>query len=73
MAEARSIRDALGDDLADWKQGIDDAIAAGSTGTEILMALRWNFDELQRTKAVLSNDLVARIKNFISVSDELLG
>ena len=30
----------------DWKKRIDTAVAAGSTGTEILMSIRWNFREL---------------------------
>ena len=31
-----------------WADRIEDAIASGSTGTEILMAVRWNLQELQK-------------------------
>ena len=43
IAEARAIRDALvGDDLSDWRTRIRGAIDTGSTGSEILMAVRCN-------------------------------
>jgi hypothetical protein len=52
-AVANSIADNLAaHGLDGWKLRIDDAIAAGSTGTEILMALRWVFRQLQESSDV---------------------
>ena len=73
IAEARAIRNALGDDLTDWKTRIDDAIAAGSTGTEILMAVRWNLAELIKEKPSLPANIVSRIKDYIIAANKLLG
>jgi hypothetical protein len=73
IAEAHAIRDALGDDLSDWKTRIDDAMAAGSTGTEIIMAVRWNLTELLKAKPGLPAEFVAQIKDYIVSANKLLG
>ena len=72
IAEARAIRDALGNDHSDWRRRIDDAIAAGSTGTEILMAIRWNLEALLKAEPMLPSELVSRIKNYIVEANKLL-
>lgn len=72
IAEAREIRDALEDGLADWKVRIDEAISAGSTGTEILMAVRWNLAELLKARPDLPPNLVTKIKDFIMAANKLL-
>ena len=73
IAEARSIGSLLNGNLAKWKFQIDDAIANGSTGTEILMSLRWNFNELLRTESEIPTNLVDQIKNYILIADKLLS
>ena len=73
IADAHAIRDALDPDLADWKTRIDDAIAAGSTGTEILMAVRWNLAELLKAKPNLPVNIVMRIKDYVMAANKLLG
>lgn len=73
IAEARAISDALNDDLADWKTRIDDAITTASTGTEILMALRWNLAELLKANPTLPPDLIMRIKDYLLAANKLLG
>ena len=73
ISEARAIRNALDDELTDWKTRIDDAIAAGCTGTEILMAVRWNLVELLKAKPDLPLNIVSRIKFYIIAANKLLG
>lgn len=72
IAEARTICNALEGSLADWKARIDEAISAGSTGTEILMAVRWNLAELLKARPDLPPNLVAKIKDFIMAANKLL-
>jgi hypothetical protein len=73
LAEAREIRDALiGDDQSDWRTRISGAIDTGSTGTEILMAVRWNLAELLKSKPELPAEVVARIKDYILAANKLL-
>jgi hypothetical protein len=73
IAEARTISDALGDDLADWRARIDEVITTGSTGTEILMGLRWNLAELLKATPTLPPDLVTRIKDYLLAANKLLS
>ncbi|OAM87497.1 hypothetical protein OH491_21060 [Termitidicoccus mucosus] len=73
IAEARAIREALPDDLSAWKSRIDDAIASGATGTEILMALRWEMNELIKTDVKISTNLAQRVKDYIYAANKLLG
>lgn len=47
----------------EWKARMDDAIAAGSTGPEILMTLRWTFFELQES-ATASDAVKLQISEF---------
>jgi|GEM_PF-5922258 len=73
IAEARDIRDELGEDLAEWKARIDDAIAGGSTGTEILMAVRWNLAEMLKAKHRLPVHVVMRINDYVIAANKLLS
>ncbi len=74
IAEARAIRDALvGDDLSDWRTRIRGAIDTGSTGSEILMAVRWNLVELLKAEPKLPADVTARIKDYILAANKLLS
>ncbi|HEY3322528.1 MAG TPA: hypothetical protein VGP72_18850 [Planctomycetota bacterium] len=36
----------------EWKTRIDDAIAGGATGTEILMALRWTLRQMLKQRGL---------------------
>ena len=45
----------------EWDRRIDDAIAAGATSTEILMALRWTLSELLAHEAALDEPLRERV------------
>jgi hypothetical protein len=56
-----------------WARKLEDALASGSTGTEILMALRWNLKELKRSKAIscgqtreLANQLLRELEAQLS-------
>jgi hypothetical protein len=72
IAEARAIRDALvGDDLFDWRTRISGAIDTGSTGSEILMAVRWNLAKLLKAEPTLPADVADRIKDYILAANKL--
>jgi hypothetical protein len=73
IAEARAIRTELSSDLATWKTRIDEAIATGSTGTEILMSLRWNLAKLLEANPALPPELITRIKDYLVATDKLLS
>jgi hypothetical protein len=72
ITEARSIGDSLGNAHSDWRERIDKAITAGSTGTEILMALRWTLAELLKAEPMLPIDLASRVKDYIMEANKLL-
>ena len=60
-AEARDIAQSLDNGgLSEDARGLRDAIAAGATGTEILMALRWHLQRI--ANATLSLDFATREK-----------
>ncbi len=48
-----------------WADRIEDAIASGSTGTEILMALQWNLQELQKSSIIESQGISRDVANLI--------
>jgi hypothetical protein len=50
-----------------------DAIDAGSTGTEILMALRWQLRRIDESRSHLDADIRARIRALASAIDRALG
>jgi hypothetical protein len=45
----------LDENQEDWAQRIEDAIAHGSTGTEILMHLRWTLQQFKAAKVDCSS------------------
>ncbi len=57
----------------DWYNKVDDAIVSGSTGTEILMALRWHFKELIKSNATLPQELSDRINELNEKINESLS
>lgn len=73
IAEARAIRAALPERLSDWKIRIDEAIASGATGTEILMSLRWEMQELLAKEPSVPADLTQRVKAYILAANRLLS
>lgn len=74
ISDAREIRDSLeGEPLARWRQEIDDGIDAGSTGTEILMAVRSTMAKILQSESSLSPALQARIKDYVMAANKLLG
>ena len=72
ITEARAIRDELGNNLSEWRVRIDESIAVGSTGTEILMAIRWNFAELLKAEPMLPVELASRVKDYIMEANKKL-
>lgn len=42
------------ENLPDWSEKIETAIISGSTGTEILMAVKWHLEQLKKSKVCLS-------------------
>ncbi len=51
--------------LQDWSERTEDAIASGSTATEILMALRWNLTKLLAAGVHLSGDVKESVAQLI--------
>ncbi len=56
--------------LDDYSSKIKDSISAGSTGTEILMALRWNYKQI--LKENINKGLYSKILDLIKQIDECL-
>jgi len=74
ISEARAIRDALaGEEFATWRSRLAEAIDTGFSGTQILMAVRWNLTELLKEKPELPATLVSRIKEYIKNANKLLS
>ena len=74
LTEACAIRDAwVGDNLSDWRTRISDAIDTGSTGSEVLMAVRWNLAELLKAEPSVTTDVSGRIKNYLLAANTLLS
>ncbi len=57
----------------DWAGAIEDAVAGGATGTEILMALRWTAKKLLRARLPLSVATRAQAKTLTAAVDIVLG
>ena len=67
----------IADDLGkhghrEYKKSLEDAIAGGSTSTEILMAIRWNLQRCLKEKGILSLGLKRQITDLISKIDDVL-
>jgi len=72
ITSARIIQDELSGEFSEWKTRMDDALAGGSTGTEILMAVRWNLSELLKTNPALPKEMHSRINDYIEAANKLL-
>ena len=71
------VAEEIADDLVsegfdDWAHRIRDAIRGGSTGTEILMAIRWTFGELKTQRIRVSKPVQRRIADLVARLDEAL-
>ena len=58
---------------SDWAQRIEDIIAGGSTGTEILMGVRWQLQEYMRENPGQSGELKAKICELLDELDKTLS
>lgn len=70
--EALSIHDRLGPEYADWKAQIYNAIQFGSTGGEILSALRGAMGRILKSESSSPEDTQALVRDFIRKADILL-
>jgi len=66
-ALARSVRD---EGFPDWGRALEDAVAGGCTGTEILMALRWTTKKLLRARLPLSAPVRAQARGLVAAIDD---
>lgn len=69
-ALARSVRD---EGFPDWGRALEDAVAGGCTGTEILMALRWTTEKLLRARLPLGAPVRAQSRGLVAAIDDALG
>lgn len=66
-AEAREVARYLDEGgHATEARSVIESIETGATGTEILMALRWNLEQLERANLSLSHDIRSRIRNLVN-------
>jgi hypothetical protein len=54
--------------LTDWSEKLEEAIGSGSTGGEIVMAIRWNLREL-RNSAELPENVNRQIEEILYAID----
>lgn len=74
FTELRGFAARLGSaELSVWGERLIDAIEAGSTGTEIQMAIRWNLEQLLRENKVLPRPLRQTAELFIREINNALG
>lgn len=70
--EARSIAASLAKcGLTEWSDKINEAIAAGSTGSEIAMAIRFSLNEMLKAEPRLDQSLRSQVQATISLIDVL--
>jgi hypothetical protein len=55
----------------DWSERIEDAIAGGSTGTEILMRIRFCLRQLLESDA-LTQEVAPTVRQLVAQLDEVL-
>jgi hypothetical protein len=58
--------------LGVWSQRLTDAVAAGATGTEIVMALRWILAQMLEAEPALPDDLRDQATHVHTGLDRLL-
>jgi hypothetical protein len=69
-AEARALAVRLNDvDHQSWSRALTDAIDEGATGTEILMRLRWQLDQLLASEVELKSDVRTEAKSLRNAID----
>lgn len=51
--------------IPEWSRRILDAIEAGATGGEIVMALRWNLQELEKSSVALPAQIKQSVRQII--------
>jgi hypothetical protein len=73
-AMAREVASALrAEGLGDWGSRLEDAIAAGATSTEILMALRWHLRALRSNPVQLSPETERAVRQLLAVIEHALA
>lgn len=72
-AETRDLAAKLAEHgVGSWSQRLTDAMAAGATGTEIVMALRWTLAQMLETEPVLPDDIREQATDLHAGLDKLL-
>ncbi|MCP4546600.1 MAG: hypothetical protein GY835_09070 [bacterium] len=72
--EAHQLSRLLADEgLEDWARRIEEAIAGGFTASEILMALRWQSQQLQGARPSLSREVRHRLRTFLAGLEQALS
>jgi hypothetical protein len=56
--------------LADWSQKLTDAVDGASTGGELVMAVRWHLQELERSRIALPDDVRQLVREIIREVDK---
>lgn len=73
-AEARELASRLSaDGFGDWANRFEEAIRAGFTATEILMALRWQAQQLRSAELPLSVESERRLEALLAGLEEVLS
>jgi len=73
-AEARELAGRLAaEGFADWATRFEEAITGGFTATEILMALRWQAQQLRDAELHLSADADSRLESLLDGLGETLS
>jgi hypothetical protein len=72
-AEARALASRLSDsNYLDWSRSLTDAIDEGATGTEILMRLRWQLNQILTSEGELPADVRREAKSLRDAVDGAL-
>jgi hypothetical protein len=72
-AETRDLANKLAEQgYGSWSQRLTDEMAAGATGTEIVMGLRWTLARLLETEAALPAGLREEAQGLHGALDRLL-
>jgi hypothetical protein len=58
--------------FSDWAERLREAVDAASTGTELVMGVRWNLLELKKSGEIIGPDLDAQIDSLLAELDKAL-
>lgn len=73
-AEARELASRLAaEGFGDWSTKFEEAITRGFSATEILMALRWQAQQLQNAGLPLTAETDSRLKSLLLGLEEVLS